>query len=238
MFSINVVITGFKVNDNQELYFEIMDSHGASLGKNGFWWIKATDLSQSLVFGYVIDLLPRNKSLQTSFSLIDPFYKKTYPLKGTFNQSNNEYTYKKSEQSDTFRFRTIINHTRKDNHIYQLSYNGINFETGESKVVQMEKESISFPLNKAESNAFNKKGPHHPIFLYTYKEIDIHNIIARLNKTNQSSIYQAIKEVIGKDLVPDADIEYHQNKITCKVSDIKATSIEGNVIPIIIKFEE
>lgn len=235
-FNHAVVITGFRVNDDQESYFEIMDSHGASLGKNGFWWIKATDLSESLIFGYVIDLLPRNKSLKTSFSLIDPIYKKPYRFVGTFNKSNNEYTYKKNWKPDLLRFRTSINNIRKDNHVYKLFYDGTKFKIGDTTIAKMEKEPISLPLNAGMSDTIGKKGDHYFIFLYTYQKIEINDIIAQLNKTNEPSIYQALQKVIGEDLV--TDIEYNPKEITCKVSDIKATSIKGNVIPVIIKFEE
>ncbi len=231
-----IVITGFKINENKELYFQIMDSRGLRLGEKGYWWIKATNLQQRLVFGYVLNLPKKNKSLDTYFTLIDAIYDDELSLKGLYDSSKNEYIYKKNWKTNNIRIRTSIVNIKKDNHIYMLSYDEKKFTHEANTIANIEKEPILFPLKAGESNLISKQKNQYIIFLYTYNKIDINDILKKLNKSNQSSIYQAIKEVIGEDLV--TNIQYNENIINCKVSDIETIPIKGNVIPIIIKFEK
>ena len=237
-----VVIVGY---DDRKGAFEVMDSRGTQWGDGGFWWLKYENIHDYIVYAYQLELPTRSKGLNSSFSLVGVSDNQDLQVPFRFNAFDNTYVIAKNDWQRPIEFRLLMENLHHKSYVYVLEYSerykefsiDIPSSVANTHHAEVEGAAIFSPTDaldyyyyEFEKNSYTD----YLIMLYTYQPIDIQKVTKALNECPDVTIYHRLLSVFQKELV--TQVTYPKtNRIGCEVPYFKP--IEGNVIPIILKFQ-
>lgn len=214
--------------------FELLNSWGTFWGKGGYTWIRYSDFEYFCKYAFeMIDKSIPNPNIPDLSGTLQFRESNGYEMKSKFN--GEFFSFEKPYYSGTLFELRISNN--EPAYVYAFSsdlsfkmYRIFPFDDRMVAYLPYKQNNIAIPDEESYNILDENPGISYYCFLYSKEQLDINEIMQKLEK-GKGSLWQRIKHVLGNKMVNIKNIEFSASDII----SFKARSRGKSIVPVLVE---